>query len=201
MKWKKGEFVMNKKALVMAVFICSCFVCSCSKYEHSNTVKVYDTDDTEGLSEEEIAAIKEEEEYMAKSNNIAFGGICDTLKEKGFKEELDNYIYQYFGKNNYIQVVITSKDGEYCSRIRVDINPEYFESDDKDKELSDALQIILSNLDEKFEEASLSDILDIVSNLDSGDDEDYECTGNIMINISKGIEEKAGYSLFIKKNG
>lgn len=190
---------MNKKCFIIAVLVCGCFLCSCSRYEHSNTVKIYDTDDTEGLSAEERAAIKEEEEFMAKSHNIEFKGICDALKEMGFEERLDTYIYQYIGKSSYIQVQITSKDEKYCSRIMVNINPEYFESDDKNKELSDALNTILSNLDGEFDEASLSDILDTVPNLDFGDDVDYECTDNIMINISKGVEDNAGYCLCIKK--
>lgn len=190
---------MNKKCFIIAALLCGCLLCSCSRYEHSNTVKIYDTDDIEGLSAEDRAAIKEEEEYMAKSHNIEFKGICDALKEIGFEEELDTYIYQYKGKNGDITVVITSKDGKYCSNIKVDMDPEYFENDNKNMELSDALNIILSNLDEEFDEASLSDIFDTISNLDFGDDVEYECTDNIIINISKGLEENAGYCLYIKK--
>ncbi len=189
---------MNKKCFIITVLLCGCFLCSCSKYEHSNTVKVYDTNDLEGLSEEEIAAIKEEEEFMANSNKIEFSGVCEELKKIGFEEKLDTYLYQYLGKNEYIQVTITSKDGEHCSRIKVDINPEYFQSDDNNKELSDALNTILSNLDEEFDETLLSDIVDSISNLDFGDDVDYECTDDIILNASKGLEENNGYSLLIQ---
>ncbi len=191
---------MKKKMFMMTVLISSCLLFGCSKYQHSNTIEIYDKTNTEELSQEDLIAIKEEEEFAANGRNIEFSSICEAMKKQGFEEELETYIYRYIGKSNYVQIQITSKDGEYCSRIAVNVQPGYFESDDKNKELSDALDIILSNLDKKFETSSLKDIVDTVSNLKPGDEVDYKCTDNITINLSKEIGENTGYSLSVYGN-
>ena len=136
---------------------------------------------------------------MRKSKNIAFEGFCEELKELGLKEELEPCIYKYLDEDNNIQVLLTSRDGEYCANVRLSINPEYFQNSDNDKELSDILWIICSNIDDTFDETSLEEILKKVPKVKLGGGKNYKRAGKLRVYISRGMEENAGYSIEIGK--
>lgn len=188
---------MLKKNSIIVVLSC-CLLIDCGKYQHSDKPpKYYDTKNVDELSEEDRAAIEEEEQFAKKSKNIEIQDVIRRLEKLKYKNQSKEYIHSF--EKNGIRVEMTSKDPEKCSSILVYILPNYFEKDNSEELFESTIHAIVNAVDEKTEEDEVKQLYAATSKIKQNQVKDMVLGERLQVTLQKGSEKNSELFLTIKK--
>lgn len=154
---------MNRIKVVIVLML-MCFVLSgCTKYKHSSQVTVISKDDTQKLTPEEAAAIKEEDEFMDKiESNIEIDSVCVNFEDNGFEKEVtqQGMVIYFIGSTNNVSAHIASENKKNCSAIVVEVDVEKIGDADTKDELKAALKACMASVDSNYDEQYVDEIIE-----------------------------------------